>query len=167
MHAVGFPCASGQQGLGNEVNEQYGISSHITTLVIMPNREIVGQFYGPNAFPTRDTLNNLLLSLGAQMQNCSVGISENSSEIEHHEILTVYPNPIKDHAEIQLIASNNGIGNIQILDAFGGVVESFSTPLKKGKNQMHLDLHSLSKGIYIIRLLEKDGSLINTKIIKL
>ena len=148
VHAVGFPCASGLQGLGNETNEQYGIASHITALVIMPNREIIGQFYGPNAFPTRDSLNNLLLSLGAQMQNCSVGISEESSEIENPEILSIHPNPISDYTEIQILAEHDDHCDIQILNTFGGVIDSFSTPLKKGQNYIDLGLHSLKSGIY-------------------
>ena len=64
---LGILGVSGLQGSGNEVNELYEIESHITCLVIMPNGEIAGQFYGPNAYPTRDSLNSLLLTLGAEM----------------------------------------------------------------------------------------------------
>ncbi len=165
VHSVGFPCASGLQGQGNQINQQYGIASHITALVITPDRQIVGQFYAPY-YPTQDTLNSLLLSLGAQMQDCSVGISESSTNMSYQNTMQISPNPILENAKAYIIIDEGGLFDIQIINNFGVLIQSFTTQLTKGENQINLSLNSLPTGIYYVRV-QNNAIVINKTVLKL
>ncbi len=165
VHAVEFPCASGLEGLGNEINVQYGIVSHITALVITPDHQIVGQFYAPY-YPTRDTLNSLLLSFGAQMQSCSVGLSEESSSLERKNSLHVFPNPVNEAAQAHISIEEDGAYLMKIINNFGAIVQTIPLYLTKGENKIDLTFKSLSTGIYYISLQNNQEIMIKTKMLK-
>jgi len=150
VHAVGFPCASGLEGLGNQITEQYDIQSHISVLVITPDREIAGQFYYPY-LPTRDSVNNLLLSLGAQMQDCTTGMPDEFT-INAHPQMNIFPNPVSSHATIQL--NDVGIGNyrMEIFNNFGELIRSFPVKISSGSKEKQADFSNLTAGYYFIRL---------------
>lgn len=166
VHAVDFPCASGLEGLGNDINLQYEIASHITVLVIMPDRQIVGQLYGPNSFPTQDTLNSLLLSLGAEMLDCNVGLEENQAQLKEQNTFRIYPNPIAENAEAIIEIEKSGLYNIRIFNNFGSLVRTISTQLTKGENIISIDFNSFEKGIYYISLQGDNQIIINNKVLK-
>jgi len=166
VHAVDFPCASGIEGLGNDVNNQYEIASHITVLVITPDRQIVGQLYGPDSFPTQDTLNSLLLSLGAEMLDCNVGISEDKSVLAKKNTLKIFPNPIINRAEAILEIEKNGLYNIRIFNNFGALVYIVYTPLTKGGNVINIDFTPFKKGIYFISVQGEGELIMNKKVLK-
>lgn len=164
VHAVGYPCASGAEGLGNQINEQYLIASHITALVITPDGEIAGEFYGPDAYPTRDSLNSLLLHLGANMQDCSVGIDDLENSISIFEIA---PNPIKDKTKLTIKAKNQGQYQIEIKDIAGHRLDYFPIYLDSQKNNIELNLEAYSKGLYFIQIWGNGQIISSEKILKI
>lgn len=154
------------EGLGDLVNTQYGIQSHITVLVVTPDKQIAGQFYGPDYFPTRDTLNNLLLSLGAQMQDCSVGISDSHILSNNFIDIQVSPNPVVENAHLEIKTKGNGFYHIKIMNIFGHVIQSFPTQLNKGINKIDVQLSLVPGGMYFISLYRGDEKLISKRILK-
>ncbi|NPD44739.1 MULTISPECIES: T9SS type A sorting domain-containing protein [unclassified Lentimicrobium] len=163
-HAVGYPCASGTQGTGNEVNELYEIASHITCLVIMPDGEIAGQFYGPNAFPTRDSLNSLLLSLGAELYDCSVGTSELNNQRNRIEIS---PNPVNQHTNLYLEVEFSGSFKIELLNISGQILNSFPIYLDSHQQIIKLNLEAYSEGLYFIQIRHKSQIIASEKLVKI
>jgi hypothetical protein len=160
-HNIQFPCASGIHGMGNDVNEQYGIMSYITCIVVTPDREIAGQFFGPY-YPERDTLNHLLLSLGAEMQSCSVGISENEAEEE----VKLFPNPITESVELYVEINKSGTYHIRVVNGLGQQVARFVDYLTIGENRINVDFSSLDKGMYIVDIQYENKLIISKKILK-
>jgi len=160
-HNIQFPCASGQHGMGNAVNEQYGILSYITCIVVKPNREIAGQFFGPY-YPERDTLNNLLLSLGAEMQNCSVGIGEHNSKEE----IKVFPNPITEAVDLYVKVNKSGLYQIKVINTLGQQVAQFVDHLTIGDNKIDVDFSLLDKGLYIVEIQYENKLITRKKILK-
>jgi hypothetical protein len=160
VHAVGYPCASGTEGLGNETHFQYEIASNITALVILPDGTIAGQFFGPNSYPTRDSLNNLLLSLGAEMQNCGVDLEESKESN-----LSLYPNPVTDQLFINLSSISAGIYQLEILNLQGQNIQT--TDIRVAGNKcIKINTQALPSGVYLLRLKQEDGVLFNQKLIK-
>lgn len=164
VHAVGYPCASGIEGTGNDINELYEIESHITCLVIMPSGEIVGQFFGPNAYPTRDSLNSLLLNLGAHMYNCSVG----TQQIEHKDNqITIAPNPIHNHTQLLVNIEKSGLYQLEILNNTGQQIKYISTYFDSQSNIINLNLEDLEEGLYLIRLYQEGNLITSEKLLKI
>jgi thiol-disulfide isomerase/thioredoxin len=160
VHSVEYPCASGSEGLGDQVNEQYEIMSHITALIILPDGTIAGQFYGPNAYPTRDSLNNLLQQLGAHMQSCGVGIQEqNQNEIHisvsgEHELLIEPGNILSGNYQIDL------------LDIQGHQLISENIYLQSG-NDFRFSLPENYKGVLIVNIQNGTSFVYRQKILRL
>jgi len=160
VHAVEYPCASGLEGLGNLVNEQYEIASHITALVILPDGTIAGNYYGPNAYPTRDSLNNLLLSLGAEMQNCTLGYENNKKTRP-----SIYPNPATDYIDISFNQPNSCESKIKIWNMMGLLIYSQDINFNNKKNHQ-IDISQLPEGVYLIQLTQESNIIINQQLIK-
>ena len=163
VHNVGYPCASGIEGLGNEVNLQYEIVAHITALVITPDRQIVGQFYGPDFYPERDTLNNLLLSLGAQMQDCSVGLTELESD---DQVLLSVPNPFRTFVNLNFTIRAEAAYYIQVFNNKGQEVWTDVQYLQEGIQNIEINLETEPQGLYLVHITNKDGFQLKTTILK-
>ena len=165
VHLVNYPCISGEEGLGNIINEQYDIASHITTLVITPNREIVGQFYGPNSYPTRDTLNALLLSLGAQMENCTVGLEKDLTK--ESSSIDLFPNPMLDDAQIELVLKNSGHYQLNIIHTSGQILYTHKDFFASEKIKLNINLETFPKGVYLFQLIDEKDQIIQKKFLKI
>lgn len=159
VHAVGYPCVSGIEGTGNQVNELYEIASHISCLVILPDGEIAGQFFGPNAYPTRDSLNSLLLSLGAEMDNCSLGTHQLNNEKNRIEIS---PNPVNHYTKLNLEVKASGSYEIEILNSTGHLLKTFPIYFDSHQQIIDLNLEAFSEGLYFIRL-RQDGLILSSE----
>jgi len=165
VHAVGYPCVSGEQGQGNAVNDLFDIASHITVLVITPDRQIAGQFYGPDYLPAQDTLNSLLLSLGADMMDCSVGINEHLNQYDKEEELFIYPNPVIDNSVLRVKIDEADWYQIQVINALGELESSQRAYFLKGENTINMQNSMKSAGMYYIKLQNKNR-IFSTKLLK-
>lgn len=65
---------------------------------------------------------------------------------------SIYPNPASETATINFTSSSNQNVNVHISDMSGKLVKSVEQPVQNGKNQIHLDLKGLIKGMYLIVL---------------
>jgi len=71
----------------------------------------------------------------------------NLKDIVNDHTYSVYPNPAKDEISLKVNASLQGL-NVSIIDVYGCI-------LWKGKIEqktVHIDLHSLSDGVYFIQI---------------
>jgi hypothetical protein len=72
--------------------------------------------------------------------------------------LVLYPNPASSRVNLE----TNGVTQVNVLDALGRVI--ISTPI----TQPHatIDIHSLPKGVYVIKALTSDNSVLQEKFVK-
>ena len=84
----------------------------------------------------------------------------NTSFIASENNLKLYPNPAKDEITI---SSNNRIDSYQILDVTGKIVLS---NLQEQRLNYSIDVNSLSKGIYLIKIKIGNSSVIKKLLIK-
>lgn len=166
VHALGFPCASGEEGLGDQVNIQYDIASHITVLIVTPDRQIAAQFYGPNDYPTREALQSALLNLGVQMQNCSVGIPELDEKKSSIYKLKLSPNPVSSIGNLEIFASKTESCKIEIYNSLGFIAYSSQIHLDKGKNEIPLEWGKYRSGLYFVKITDEENRIQIEKILK-
>ncbi len=165
VHAVGYPCVSGQEGLGNEVDAQYEIVSHITALVITPDRQIVGQFYGPDTYPVRDTINNLLLSLGAEMQDCTTGLEEENFVLSLNNV-QCWPNPFKETMNLSFETKSANFYKVRIFGEMGIEIFQEEKYLPEGKQNWEINMKLYPSGLYFVQIQNKEGMMITNTILK-
>ena len=73
--------------------------------------------------------------------------------------LKIYPNPIKDYLAVDT-SFQNQIASIEIINTLGQVV------LKENNVTNRIDTDKLQAGVYVAKIILKDGKVINRKIIK-
>ena len=73
--------------------------------------------------------------------------------------LKIYPNPIKDYLAVDT-SFQNQIASIEIINTLGQVV------LKENNVTNKIDTDKLQAGVYVTKIILKDGKVINRKIIK-
>lgn len=64
----------------------------------------------------------------------------------------IYPNPTSGQATIEAFFPSPGLAEIKLIQATGSVLRQFRQPVKKGVNQVSIDLQSLPKGLYLVQL---------------
>lgn len=123
-----------------------------------------GLFYSPMIFlcGVREDLlcyyyNNSCLYTNPNFNYCTVGL-DNPLKTESKTI--IYPNPVKDYLNID---SEEMISNIEILDIEGRLLIS-----KENINNINYstNLDSLSKGVYILKIIYKNGKIGSYKLLK-
>lgn len=80
--------------------------------------------------------------------------------------VAVYPNPATDYVNIQLNTTDESGSKVEILNAFGKEVQCFINPEISAGNAVMIDVKDLEKGVYIINILNNDGSSTSSKFIK-
>lgn len=123
-----------------------------------------GLFYSPMIFlcGVREDLlcyyyYNSCLYTNPNFNYCTVGL-DNPLKTESKTI--IYPNPVKDYLNID---SEEMISNIEILDIEGRLLIS-----KENINNINYstNLDSLSKGVYILKIIYKNGKIGSYKLLK-
>jgi hypothetical protein len=88
-------------------------------------------------------------TLSLQVVVRPTGIEENTNQP-----FRLYPVPVKDHLIIESLVK---LGRMEVLDANGRIVLS-AIPTQTG-----MDLSTLERGIYLVRLRDLDGKLVGTR----
>ncbi len=147
-----MPTASGTQGGGNQVFNDYGILSYPTVIVITPDHQIFNQYIWP---PTSENIDSVVLSAGGMM----VGLEENRPV---YPTVSIVPNPAKDHALLRVLHAKGSFG-FDIADVNGHLVFVQKTTQKIAENATYqLPVHRLPSGNYFIRLYQ-NGNIFATK----
>ncbi|MGN6803186.1 MAG: T9SS type A sorting domain-containing protein [Ginsengibacter sp.] len=80
--------------------------------------------------------------------------------------LSVYPNPSRANlVYLQLDHFSAGIGHLQLINSEGKIVLAKDLSLSSGSSNQSVDLSRLPKGIYLIRIIAPDHTIINKRII--
>ncbi|MFZ1529686.1 MAG: T9SS type A sorting domain-containing protein [Ferruginibacter sp.] len=66
--------------------------------------------------------------------------------------ISLFPNPIKDKALLELDAVNSGKVEIQVLDVTGKTIKTYRTQIQPGINRLPIDMNELAPGSYILKI---------------
>jgi hypothetical protein len=83
------------------------------------------------------------------------------------EMVSIYPNPVRDEALLSLNGTQNGIGQLFIYAVDGRLIQSLDFEVIVGVNTINVDLSLLSAGTYQIKIITPDFKNFDKKIIKL
>lgn len=139
-----FPSVSGTQGGGNGVFNDYNILSYPTVIVIVPEDHlIVNQEIVP---PVHDSINNAVIAAGGIW----VGLNEKNSAKQE---LTIFPNPVRNKANIKLHLQKKSQVSLSIFDLFGRAKSSIlQKNCQAGEVSIPIDLNYLDDGIYFVNI---------------
>ena len=84
----------------------------------------------------------------------SSGINENIADFK----LNIYPNPTSDNININIDINEASSFKIELLDMIGRTLLNQDMDLFKGNNIYSVDLSSYSKGVFFIRISDKNNS---------
>lgn len=76
-------------------------------------------------------------------------------------IVTIYPNPAKDHFNLSVVSLEEGAGELIILDTKGSEVRNYGIDLNIGPNEILIPIDGLAKGNYLIQGKVKSQSFSN------
>jgi uncharacterized repeat protein (TIGR01451 family) len=97
--------------------------------------------------PAEDDEAVVSLPAGIRADN-SIGIT-----LSQHRFLTLtnlYPNPVTDVLNLELVANEATTERVQIYDSFGALKQSLEWNIEEGWNQFHLDASHFPTGMYYI-----------------
>lgn len=80
--------------------------------------------------------------------------------------IVVYPNPAKDKVTIEYTSTRNNKVQVQLVDAKGSVIVTRTEAIVTGINNISLNTATLSKGVYILRVIDEQGNTSFQKLIK-
>lgn len=172
-HNVMYGCYNGNQGTGSAtVNLANGYSVNDFSFQWDQNAQnqqsSTASGLCSNSFTVTITSNNtgcteihtanVPIQFGSQRKRSSGIVSENLTESENLEI-TTFPNPVENKLNIEGLKANS---DITIFDLKGRVVlHEIAT------SKVTLNTSTLTTGIYMLRISNQDGEVINKKISKL
>lgn len=76
--------------------------------------------------------------------------------------LAIYPNPANQSATISFESVSGSNATIQIYSVLGELMDTYSTPVTSGNNQVNIDLSGLASGQYVATV-KTDENLMNLK----
>jgi hypothetical protein len=80
--------------------------------------------------------------------------------------VNIYPNPVNDVLNIDLMATEASVTVVKITDMSGRLIQQVQTNAVQGFNTIQVNLSALSSGLYTIQLLENGQSLFIERIRK-
>lgn len=80
-------------------------------------------------------------------------------EVSLNEVsMTIYPNPAKDNATIDITLSQNSVATIKVVDLMGrNVIELGTKSMKAGQNTIELNTSNLNNGMYFVKVALENG----------
>jgi len=94
-------------------------------------------------------LNELTLASNAA---ALLTMNKSISDGEVEAGVAVYPNPVQEHATVQITAPEASTATLQLYDSKGELLLTQQAALLKGSNQVPLDLQTFAKGSYTLTL---------------
>lgn len=80
-------------------------------------------------------------------------------EVSLNEVsMTIYPNPAKDNATIDITLSQNSVATIKVVDLMGrNVIDLGTKSMKAGQNTIELNTSNLNTGMYFVKVASENG----------
>jgi thiol-disulfide isomerase/thioredoxin len=141
-----YPTASGSEGGGNIVYQDYEILSYPTVIVITPDHTIVEQYVWP---PDEETLTAAILAAG--------GIVGEKEILSNEASINIFPNPVQNICNVDINISNPAQISLALVNIMG--IEIHRTEplfLQNGNHSFKLDLSTYPKGNYFLKLMDND-----------
>ena len=136
----------------------------VTQQSINTNFQTAGTWYDLMDESGATTINGITTSVSLQPGEFKVygnkpsTLSTENFENSNTSHITLYPNPVKETFRV-----NSDLQSISIYSMTGKLIKSFTG----GYNRNHVfDISGLSKGIYVVRAINSENQIKNTKIIK-
>jgi len=123
-----------------------GVISEIATVVLDENNQTINVEFiikGSSAYLSIDNLSQVISDIGE-----------------------VYPNPVSDYANIEVILIENSNVTISISNQLGQVVYTSDRSLIAGKQLLELNISELSEGFYTIQFRGENGGTFVKKFVK-
>ena len=102
----------------------------------------------------------VVLGLDGQSDEGSSMIAANTKN------MMIFPNPAKDVAYFTFDAASESKYSVTITNLAGKLIEQKSIAALKGTNKITLDVHNYANGLYLVTLINSDGSRSTTKLVK-
>ena len=150
-----FPTASGSQGGGNIVYQDYNILSYPTVIVITPDHSIVEQYVW---YPDEETITAAVISAG--------GILVNTDENPINQVdVNIYPNPITSAGKIGFHLLEESEIILKIVNIMGQEVLNMpATVYEHGNNTIEFSVEHLQNGYYFVKLDSNTGTIATSRI---
>ncbi|MDD2577295.1 MAG: T9SS type A sorting domain-containing protein, partial [Bacteroidales bacterium] len=72
--------------------------------------------------------------------------------------MTIYPNPAKDNATLDINLSQNSVATIKVVDLMGrNVIDLGTKSMKAGQNTIELNTSNLNTGMYFVNIATENG----------
>lgn len=147
IYGLTFPTASGSQGGGNIVFNDYQIQSYPTVIVIQPDHFISNQHVW---YPTTENINEAVIDAG--------GILVGEKEIiDKENSFSFFPNPAISITTINIVLDKPVDIYIDLLNSNGQIVFQKTEYMQAGKNSIELDVSDFTAGIYFLRMISDKG----------
>jgi hypothetical protein len=89
---------------------------------------------------------------GTATQIIHVDVCSGVNSLEVQSGLSVYPNPSNGDLTLELGLVKDDHSRMEVLNSLGQIIRTEEHDLVKGNNKLDLDLSSLAKGVYFIRV---------------
>lgn len=84
-----------------------------------------------------------------------IGLEEVS---QNHVSMTIYPNPVKDNATLDINLAQNSVATIKVVDLMGrNVIDLGTKSMKAGQNTIELNTSNLNNGMYFVKVASENG----------
>ncbi len=89
---------------------------------------------------------------------CTDFASTENFQLEENQLtLSIYPNPLKDEANLQIELTNSGMTSIEIYSISGRLVNQENLFLEKGRNVIRLNTEYFENGLYLVKIVSPYG----------
>lgn len=80
-------------------------------------------------------------------------------EVSTNEVsMTIYPNPAKDNATLDINLDQNSVASIKVIDLMGrNVIDLGTKSMKAGQNTIELNTSNLNNGMYFVKVASDNG----------
>ncbi len=150
-----YPSASGSQGGGNIVYQDYDIQSYPTVIIITPDHNIVEQYVWP---PDEETLTSAIIDAGGIF----VGVDEN---FDNNTEVVIYPNPVSDQGIVQFRIKESGNLSLMVYNMMGSEVYSSREGFfSEGIVNLKIPAITLPNGYYLLSIESDNGVLATSRL---
>lgn len=140
--------------------------SHLAYGTYIVYTEIVGVETTPAVITLSEENPREEISIVVKNGQALLDISEINSEFIE-EVGMIYPNPVVDHAQIDVSVSKGSDVSITIVNQLGQTVYSATIGKSAGIHKIEMETAMLDKGLYTLQLITQDGAKVVRKFVKL